>query len=267
MKKPIKNVVIDLLNEKYGINVQNLKETATFKGLANTQVVIFEALTRLAPKGSVIKSCLSEVAKLLRGKNGVEVIDVNEFLQECFEACEYDSFCTDFIIAEELSFDSILTDAVNVKELLEATTEKLLLDKKKKKKKKKKGSKEEDEMDAANQDQMTPEDEEDRKETEKGEKLLPGTHGEEEDDSVRTAQKKSKVVAAQEEVEATEAPEAEVDEPSPEEEEEETPLSKEGFLDTLHDMEDLLKGMSKNDDSDEEEEVTGDETPEEDTEE
>ena len=266
MKKPLKTVVIDLLNEKYGINVQNLKETATFRGLANTQVVIFEALTRLAPKGSVIKTSLGDVAKLLRGKNGVEVIDVNEFLQECFEACEYDSFCNDFILAEELSFDTILTDAVNIKELIEATKEKLLLDKKKKKKKKKKGEEDEEDMAAANQDQMSPEDEAHKKETEKAEKSIPGSHGEDEDDSVRTAEKKSKVAAAQEAVETPEAPEADPDEPSAEEEEDETPLSKEAFLDTLHDMEDLLKGMSKNGDDeeeDEDEEASGDETPEE----
>ena len=259
MKKPLKQVVISLLNEKYGINVQNLKETATFKGLANTQVVIFEALTRLAPKGSVIKTSLGDVAKLLRGKNGVEVIDINEFLQECFEACEYDSFCSDFILAEELSFDTILSDAVNIKELIEATREKLLLDKKKKKKKK---TSPEDEMAAANQDHLSPEDEAERKETEKAEKSIPGNHGEDEDDSVRTAEKKSKVAAAQEAVETAKAPAAELDEPTAEEEEDETPLSKEAFLDTLHDMEDLLKGMSKDTD-DEEEESTGDDTPEE----
>ena len=93
MKKPLKSVIIDLLNQKYGINVQNLKETATFKGLTNTQVVIFEALTRLAPKGSVIKDTLAELSRMLKTKNGVEAIDINEILQECFEACDYNSFC------------------------------------------------------------------------------------------------------------------------------------------------------------------------------
>ena len=137
MKKPLKDMVITLLNEKYGINVQNLKETATFEGLANTQVVIFESLTRLAPKGSLIRNTLSDFGKVLRGKNGVEVIDVNELLQECFDACDYDEFCTDFFLIEEFSFERLLDETVNIPELLEDTKQKLLLDKKKKKKKKK----------------------------------------------------------------------------------------------------------------------------------
>ena len=33
-----------MLNEKYGISVQNLKDIPTFKSLLNTQVLIFEAL-------------------------------------------------------------------------------------------------------------------------------------------------------------------------------------------------------------------------------
>tara|TARA_R110000803_G_scaffold59301_3_gene117868 strand:+ start:33 stop:1844 length:1812 start_codon:yes stop_codon:yes gene_type:complete len=133
MKKPIKQVIINLLNEKYGINVQNLKSAATFSSLAETQVVIFEALTRLAPKGSIIKDTLSDLSKMLKSKNGVEVIDVNDVLQECFEQCGYEKFRDDFRLVENMSFDNILDEEMSVVELLEKAKEKLLMDKAKKK--------------------------------------------------------------------------------------------------------------------------------------
>ena len=119
MKKPMKSIIITLLNEKYGINIANLKEIASFKSLANTQVVIFESLHRLAPKSSVVKETLGNISQLLKSKDGVEVIDVNDFLQECFAACEYDSFCENYKLVESLSFDTILENEYTHKELLE----------------------------------------------------------------------------------------------------------------------------------------------------
>jgi len=85
-KKEVKEMFIESINEKYGVNIQNLQEPASFKSLANTQVVIFESLSRLAPKGSVLKQVLSEMALFMKGKAGVETIDVNTFLFETF--CE-----------------------------------------------------------------------------------------------------------------------------------------------------------------------------------
>jgi len=258
MKKPLKDMVITLLNEKYGINVQNLKETATFEGLANTQVVIFESLTRLAPKGSLIRNTLSDFGKVLRGKNGVEVIDVNELLQECFDACDYDEFCTDFSLIEEFSFESLLDETVNITELLEATKQKLLLDKKKKKKKKKAPLDPEDII-PDNEDNLSPKDKEHKKEAEKHEKF-PAAHGEEEDDSIIAAEKKSKVKSTKEETgeEETLPPSEDSEEPPTAD-----PLTKEEFLDNLKDMQELVQGMSH----DEEEDDDEDETPQETTEE
>jgi hypothetical protein len=90
-KKDVKEVFINNINEKYGVNIQNLQDPASFKSLANTQVVIFEALSRLAPKGSVLKGVLSEMAQSLKGKHGVECIDVNDFLLEMFVSAGYDA--------------------------------------------------------------------------------------------------------------------------------------------------------------------------------
>ena len=83
-KKEVKESFIQSINEKYGVNIQNLQEVPSFKSLVNTQVVIFEALSRLAPKRSILKQTLSETAQSMKNKGGVESIDVNEYLQQLF---------------------------------------------------------------------------------------------------------------------------------------------------------------------------------------
>ena len=88
-KKDVKEIFINNISEKYGVNVQNLQDPVSFKSLANTQVVIFEALSRLSPKGSILKGVLSEMAQSLKGKHGVECIDVNDFLLETFITAGY----------------------------------------------------------------------------------------------------------------------------------------------------------------------------------
>ena len=252
MKKPLKQVILNLLNEKYGINIQNLKETATFSSLANTQVVIFEALSRLAPKGSLVKSTLSEVASLLKNKNGVEVIDVNDVLQECFESCGYGDFCADFTLAESISFDSILDENVNTQELLEKAKERLLVDK--------------DKKESPEKENLSDEQKEKKKEMEKHEKD-PANQADVEDDSVQKAQEaaaefskpapfsadggdgdgdkgeddknpKEKKKVQKEEVAIV----PEENEPA-ETEEKPEPMTKDKFLDAMKDMDELLKGM------------------------
>jgi len=89
IKKESKEMLINMINEEYGVNVQNLQEPVSFKSLINTQVVIFEALSRLAPKGSVLKEVLSENAVFLKAKNGVESIDVNDFIRDIFSEANY----------------------------------------------------------------------------------------------------------------------------------------------------------------------------------
>ena len=91
-KKEVKEAFINSINEKYGVNIQNLQEPASFKSLANTQVVIFESLSRLAAKGTVLKQVLSEMAQFLKGKSGVETIDVNSYLFEIFSETGYTEF-------------------------------------------------------------------------------------------------------------------------------------------------------------------------------
>tara|TARA_R110002074_G_scaffold153073_1_gene307842 strand:- start:1076 stop:2791 length:1716 start_codon:yes stop_codon:yes gene_type:complete len=241
MKKPLKHVIINLLNEKYGINIQNLKESATFKGLANTQVVIFEALTRLSPNGSVVKETLSELSHMLKSKNGVEVIDVNETLQTCFEACEYDNFTSDFTLVEGISFDTLLEEETSVVELLEKAKERLLFDRKKR----------EQEAD------LSPEARAEIQAT-KDHEARPDSDTGCEDDSVAAAEKKTKKKKTPKKdkdemkveevgtsvVEQEEVNDTKLDDLPEEPEEEEAPLTKEEFLDALKDLDSLMDNLS-----------------------
>lgn len=111
MKKPLKALVSNILQEKYGINLNNVKEVPTFKTLLNTQSLIFESLSKIAPRGSVIKECLFNMSEMLKGKNGVEAIDVNEGLKYLFsesglsEIYEENSVRSDFSLNESIESD------------------------------------------------------------------------------------------------------------------------------------------------------------------
>lgn len=118
LKKDIRTDIKEALNTKYGINIANLKESISFTSLANTQVVILEALSRLAPASSVLKKTLSEAADALKGKNGVESIDVNDYIcsvltdagySELIEAANADNDTSSF---KRLSEDSVNKSAL-----------------------------------------------------------------------------------------------------------------------------------------------------------
>jgi len=123
-KKDVKEVFISNINEKYGVNIQNLQDPASFKSLANTQVVIFEALSRLAPKGSVLKNVLSEMAQGLKGKHGVECIDVNDFLLEMFVSAGYDSVLEE-ASSSKVDFRRITGQLSDIKNLVSNIQEQL----------------------------------------------------------------------------------------------------------------------------------------------
>ena len=89
IKKEVKDELIETINEKYGVNIQNIQEPASFKSLINTQIVIFEALSRLSSSGSVLKQLFSEMGNSLKGKSGVECIDLNEYIYHVFSQAGY----------------------------------------------------------------------------------------------------------------------------------------------------------------------------------
>jgi hypothetical protein len=117
-KKPVKNHLTSLLNEKYGVNVQTLTATPTFDSLIKTQSFIFECLSEIAPKNSNMNRVLVEFAEMLKEKNGIESIDVSDFLNEVFELCEYDSSLNETSLLNYLNFDRVADDLGKIGQVL-----------------------------------------------------------------------------------------------------------------------------------------------------
>lgn len=109
-KKNVKDYVLNLLNEKYGINVNNLSETPSFQNLIKTEQLIFYTLSKLAPKDSVIKEHLKNFADSLKIKNGVESIDVVTFLNEVFDSAGYKSAINETSLMQYLDFNQVADD-------------------------------------------------------------------------------------------------------------------------------------------------------------
>ena len=117
-KKPIREAVIKTLNEKYGINVNTLKDAPTFRNLLNTQVVIFESLARVCPKNSVNRKVLSEMSAVLKGKNGVESIDVNDYLSVVFGSIGFSDIISEGNMLRYLNTQKLGDELKRVGELL-----------------------------------------------------------------------------------------------------------------------------------------------------
>jgi hypothetical protein len=122
-KKPIKQLFVSMLNEKYGISVQNLKDIPTFRSLLNTQVLIFEALAKLSPKGTVLKDVLTETSQMLKNKNGVESIDVNQFVELLFEKAGYSDILDEETLIEAVSLKETFSEIDSIEELVEMILE------------------------------------------------------------------------------------------------------------------------------------------------
>ena len=105
MKKPSKDQLTHLLSEQYGVNLQYLKESYSFKSLINTQVVLFEAISRIVPKSSVLKQVLSEFSSTLKSKNGIQGIDINNIIQQIFQHADYSQ--ENIPLMESFSFSEV----------------------------------------------------------------------------------------------------------------------------------------------------------------
>tara|TARA_R110001583_G_scaffold73623_1_gene204742 strand:+ start:5626 stop:7323 length:1698 start_codon:yes stop_codon:yes gene_type:complete len=131
IKKEAKEMFISSINEKYGVNIQNIQEPASFKSLANTQVVIFEALSRLAPRGSVLKQVLSEMGSFMKGKSGVECIDINSYLFETFTESGYEEALTEQKSMgkyTKIDFKRVAKDLGGIKDLIGTLKDKMVVD-------------------------------------------------------------------------------------------------------------------------------------------
>jgi len=85
LKKPVKEVIVEMLNAKYGININNLKMLPSFKTLSETQSSLFNLLSEHVTKGSVSQKIMKEFSSHMRNKSGVSVLDVSDFIADLFE--------------------------------------------------------------------------------------------------------------------------------------------------------------------------------------
>tara|TARA_R110000824_G_scaffold401376_1_gene611926 strand:- start:999 stop:2528 length:1530 start_codon:yes stop_codon:yes gene_type:complete len=125
MKKPSRRQLTNLLNQKYGINLQYLKESYSFKSLLNTQVVLFESISKISPNNSVIKQILTEFSSYLKDKNGIQGLELNSIIQQVFQHAGYSQ--EDIPLMEQFSFSDVKKIFKNIQldsanSLSEATT-------------------------------------------------------------------------------------------------------------------------------------------------
>lgn len=110
MKKPVKSELIKILNEKYGININNLTDVPTFSNLIKTETVIVASLAKLAPKNSLLKQTLTSLAESLKIKNGAESIDLVDFLNEVFTKAGFKNTINETSLLQYLDFTQVADD-------------------------------------------------------------------------------------------------------------------------------------------------------------
>jgi len=89
-KKPVKKELVSILDEKYGINIHNLKFVPTFSNLAKTQSVFFEVLSLVNEDGGVLNDVLKEFSRFVSKKGGVDVLAVNDYIYDILESAKID---------------------------------------------------------------------------------------------------------------------------------------------------------------------------------
>ena len=80
-KKPIKTVVLEALNSKYGVNVQSLRFVPSFKGLAEVQSEVLGMIAESCEEG-ILADVLNEFAVCMSRKGGVQVLDISNTLSK-----------------------------------------------------------------------------------------------------------------------------------------------------------------------------------------
>tara|TARA_R110002110_G_scaffold241186_1_gene457466 strand:- start:763 stop:2625 length:1863 start_codon:yes stop_codon:yes gene_type:complete len=118
IKKPAKELFIKTLNEQYGINVNTLKDTPSFKSLLNAQVVVFESLARVCSKDSINTKVLSEMASLLKRTNGVEAIDINDYLSALFYNIGFSDVLQENSFMNYVDLSRVATDLEKIGQVL-----------------------------------------------------------------------------------------------------------------------------------------------------
>jgi len=117
-KKPVKDLVIENLNKKYGINVQNLKTTPSFSELGKVQKTIFESLAKMAPRNSALRTALEDFVSVLGSHSGVDVIDINEWIVDVFMDANYTNIINETALLNYMNFDKVASDLTKIGQVL-----------------------------------------------------------------------------------------------------------------------------------------------------
>jgi hypothetical protein len=118
MKKPLKQYVLDVLNEKYGIDVRKLDEVPTFRTLAMTEGEILAQIAKHAPTGSIIEKTLMEFVNTLQTKNGAESIDLAVFLEELFQDAGHGDTLNEASLMDYMDFTKVADDLGKIGQVL-----------------------------------------------------------------------------------------------------------------------------------------------------
>ena len=118
MKKPVRVHVLNILNEKYGVNVKNLKDVPTFRNLILSEGDILTSIANEAPKSSIVRKSLLELAHSLKLKNGAEAIDLAEFLNEVFTEADYSEVLNETSLTSYLDFNRVADDLGKIGQVL-----------------------------------------------------------------------------------------------------------------------------------------------------
>ena len=117
-KKPVKEYILTVLNESYGIDIQSLTDKPTFDSLIKTEVFIFEALANICKENSNLQRILVEFSNSLIEKSGVESIDVADFINEIYEQCGYSKTLNETSLLNYLNFEKVADDLGKIGQVL-----------------------------------------------------------------------------------------------------------------------------------------------------
>ena len=120
-KKPVKEKLINLLSEKYGVNVANLKFVPTFSNLSKTHSVFFEVLSLCMEEG-ILQDVTKDFSKFVSNKGGVEVLDVNDMIKECLSDDSDSNLTENAILVNYIDVPRLTQDLSQVIDVLGALT-------------------------------------------------------------------------------------------------------------------------------------------------
>ena len=231
MKKPVKGFVLETLNEKYGIDIKQLTDVPTFKTLALTEAELLRAIASKTPEGSLLEKTLTELADILPLKDGAETIDLATFLSEIFAAADYSDSLNENSLMNYMDFTKVAQDLGKIGDVLKMLSPKL--------------------QDLAD-GEMDTEDQEGEADLGSEDPMDSGSEAKPQMDAEQAAEEVKDEEAGQEApAEDMEAEEEEDETPEGDVEPDEESKSQEEVMDALNQLEDLLSGILKDTDDDE----------------